>query len=40
MEAVIIGAILVTSFVGAFVVQKGALAGLFRIMDTKRRPPE
>lgn len=37
MEAFVIGATLVGSFVGAFALQKAALEGLFRIMDTGRR---
>ncbi|HTX36841.1 MAG TPA: hypothetical protein VME43_17550 [Bryobacteraceae bacterium] len=37
MEAVIVGATLLSSFVGAFVIQKAALEGLFRIMETERR---
>jgi len=37
MDAVIIGATLISSFVGAFVIQKAALEGLFRIMETGRR---
>ncbi len=37
MEAVIIGATLLSSFVGAFAIQKVALEGLFRIMETERR---
>jgi hypothetical protein len=37
MELVVIGATLMGSFVGAFVLQKAALEGLFRIMDPQRR---
>jgi hypothetical protein len=37
MDAFVIGATLVGSFVGAFALQKAALEGLFRIMDTGRR---
>jgi hypothetical protein len=37
MEAFVIGATLVGSFLGAFAIQKAALEGLFRIMDTGRR---
>ena len=37
MEAVIIGATLLSSFVGAFAIQKAALEGFFRIMETERR---
>jgi hypothetical protein len=37
MEAFVIGATLVGSFVGAFALQKAALEGLLRIMDTGRR---
>jgi hypothetical protein len=37
MEAVVIGATLFGSFLGAFAIQKVALEGLFRIMDAGRR---
>lgn len=37
MDAFVIGATLVGSFLGAFALQKVALEGLFRIMDTGRR---
>jgi hypothetical protein len=37
MEAFVIGATLFGSFLGAFAIQKAALEGLFRIMDTGRR---
>ena len=37
MDALLISATLFGSFVGAFVLQKAALEGLFRIMDTGRR---
>ncbi len=37
MDTVIVGATLLSSFVGAFVIQKAALEGLFRIMGTERR---
>ena len=37
MDAFVIGATLVGTFVGAFALQKAALEGLFRIMDTGRR---
>ncbi len=37
MEALIISAVFLGSFAGAFVIQKGTLEGLFRIMDTRRR---
>jgi hypothetical protein len=37
MEAFVIGATLVGSFAGAFMLQKAALEGLFRWMDTGRR---
>jgi hypothetical protein len=37
MEAVVIGTTLLGSFVGAFVIQKVALQGIFRIMDVERR---
>ena len=37
MEAFVIGATVFGSLVGAFALQKAALEGLFRIMDTGRR---
>jgi hypothetical protein len=37
MDAVVIAATLVGSFLGAFALQKAALHGLFRIMDADRR---
>jgi hypothetical protein len=37
MEAFVIGATLLGSFVGAFLLQKVALEGLFRWMDASRR---
>jgi len=37
METVVIAATLVGSFWGAFVIQKAALEGLFRVMDAGRR---
>jgi hypothetical protein len=37
MEAFVIGATLFGSFLGAFVLQKAALEGLFRMMQTDRR---
>jgi hypothetical protein len=37
MEALMIAATLIGSFVGAFALQKAALEGLFRIMNTERR---
>lgn len=37
MDAVVIGTALFGSFVGAFVIQKAALEGLLRIMDSGRR---
>jgi hypothetical protein len=36
MEAVLIVATLIASFAGAFAIQKAALEGLFRMMDTDR----
>ncbi len=38
MEAFVIAATLVGSFVGAFALQKAALEGIFRIMEAERRP--
>jgi hypothetical protein len=37
MDAFVIGATLLGSFVGAFAIQKAALEGLFRIMSAERR---
>jgi len=37
MEALLISATLVGSFFGAFVLQKAALEGLFRVMNAERR---
>jgi len=37
MEAFVIASTLVGSFLGAFLVQKAALEGLFRIMNAERR---
>jgi hypothetical protein len=37
MEAFVIASTLVGSFVGAFVIQKAALEGLFRMMNADRR---
>jgi hypothetical protein len=37
MDALLIGATLLSSFVGAFALQKVALEGLFRAMDADRR---
>ena len=37
MEAFVIASTVVGTFLGAFVVQKAALEGLFRIMDAERR---
>ncbi len=36
MEAMVISAVLFSSFVSAFMIQKGALEGFFRIMETRR----
>jgi len=36
MEALLISATLVGSFFGAFVLQKAALEGLFRVMNAER----
>jgi hypothetical protein len=38
MDGFVIGATVLGSFVGAFVIQKAALEGLFRIMKTGHRP--
>jgi hypothetical protein len=40
MEAFVIASTLVGSFFGAFVIQKAALEGLFRIMNAERRAHE
>ena len=37
MDALVITTTLVGSFLGAFVLQKAALEGLFRIMNAERR---
>jgi hypothetical protein len=37
MDALLISATLFGSFLGAFALQKAALEGLFRIMDSDRR---
>jgi hypothetical protein len=37
MDTLVIGGTLLGSFVGAFVIQKVALEGLFRILKTGRR---
>lgn len=37
MDALVIGAAVVGSFVGAWALQKAALEGLFRIMGADRR---
>ena len=39
METLVIGGALLGSFVGAFVIQKAALEGLFRILEAERRLP-
>ena len=39
MDTLVIGGTLLGSFVGAFVIQKAALEGLFRILRAERRPP-
>ena len=38
METLVIGGTLLGSFVGAFVIQKVALEGLFRILRAEKRP--
>jgi hypothetical protein len=38
METLVIGGALLGSFVGAFMIQKAALEGLFRILEPERRP--
>ena len=40
MEAIIITTTVFGSVYGAFLLQKAALEGLFRMMDTERRPRE
>ena len=40
MDALVVAATLVGSFAGAFVLQRAALEGLFRIMAAERRPRE
>jgi hypothetical protein len=40
MDTLVISATLFGSFLGAFVLQKVALEGLFRIMDPERRSRE
>ena len=40
MDALLISATVVGSFLGAFALQKAALEGLFRIMHTDRRERE
>ena len=37
METLVIGGTLLGSFVGAFVIQKAALEGLFRMLKAERR---
>jgi len=37
METLVLGATLAGSFIGAFVLQKAALEGLFRILSGERR---
>jgi hypothetical protein len=37
MDTVLIASTLVGSFLGAFVIQKAALEGLFRMMNVERR---
>ena len=38
MDTLVIGGTLLGSFVGAFVIQKAALEGLFRMLKAERRP--
>ena len=38
MDTLVIGGTLLGTFVGAFVIQKAALEGLFLILKTGRRP--
>ena len=38
METLVIGGTLVGSFVGALMIQKAALEGLFRLLMAERRP--
>lgn len=40
MDAFVIASTLVGSFLGAFVIQKAALEGLFRMMKAERRARE
>jgi len=40
MDAVLIASTLVGSFFGAFLIQKAALEGLFRMMNAERRTHE
>jgi hypothetical protein len=40
MDALVIASALVGSFVGAFILQKVALTGLFHMMHVERRPRE
>ncbi len=37
MDAVVIASTVVGSFFGAFILQKAALEGIFRMMDAERR---
>ena len=37
MEAFVVGATLIGSFIGAFAIQKAALAGLFHLLNVERR---
>lgn len=37
MEAFVVGATLLGSFIGAFAIQKAALRGLFHLMNAERR---
>lgn len=39
MDTLVIGGTLLGTFFGAFVIQKAALEGLFRIIRSERRPP-
>lgn len=38
MDTLVIGGTLLGTFVGAFVIQKAALEGLFRMIKVERRP--
>jgi hypothetical protein len=40
MDTIVIASALAGSIAGAFLVQKAALEGLFRIMEAARRPRE